>query len=73
MARILVQTNDRRTVLDEGGVQAADIHDQSAAGSLLDRLERAVCDAESRRFSTNARVRRLAVIVPTSGYREVGG
>ncbi len=72
MARIVVQTDDRRTVLDEGDVQVADISDEDSSRPLLHRLEQALRDAESRRFSRTRRVRRLVAIVPTS-YRDVNG
>ncbi len=71
MARILVQTNDRRTVLDEGDVQIADINDQESAAGLLDRLEHAIEDAERRRRRRSRPVRHLAAIVPVSDYRDV--
>lgn len=67
MARILVQTDDRRTILDEHDVQVADINDELVASRLLDRLERAIAVAERRRPT-----RRIAAIVPASDYREVG-
>ncbi len=67
MARILIQTNDRRTVLDEG-VQPEDVT-PDAAERLLGRIGRAVADAE--RGSHNPRFRRVGVIAPASDYREV--
>jgi hypothetical protein len=73
MARILVQTNDYRTVLDERDVQLADISDERSAGSLRDRLERAVQEAERRRVRRNQPLRRVAVIVPATDYRAVSG
>ncbi len=72
MARILVQTDDRRTVLDAGGVNVADINDRESASSLLDRLERAIQSAERRPGPASARCRRVASIVPVSDYRDVG-
>ena len=71
MARILVQTNDRRTVLDERNVQIADINDQTSASGLLDRLEHAIADAERRRGRRSPPVRHVAAIVPVSDYRDV--
>lgn len=73
MARILVQTNDYRTVLDESDVQLADINDEQVAGGLLDRVGRAVHDAECGRARPRRPVRRLAAIVPVSDYRVVRG
>jgi hypothetical protein len=70
MARILVHTNDRRTVLEEGNVQLQDINDQRTAVGLLDRLERAVHDADRRRVRPDRRVRRLAAILPACDYRD---
>jgi ArsR family metal-binding transcriptional regulator len=72
MARILVQTDDRRTVLDAGDVNLADINDRESASSLLDRLERAIQTAERRPGAARAGVRRVASIVPVSDYRDVG-
>jgi len=72
MARILVQTNDSRTVLEERNVQLADINDGESAAGLLDRLERAIQDAERRLDRRSPRVRHLAAIVPVSDYRDVG-
>jgi hypothetical protein len=71
MARILVQTNDCRTVLDERDVQATDIDDGRSAGTLLDRLGRAVRDAELD-TPTRTPIKRLAAILPASDYRAVG-
>jgi hypothetical protein len=68
MARILVQTDDRLTVLDEGGVNPADIGSE-AAQRLLGRIERAVEDADRRR--QRPRFKRLGVIAPASDYREI--
>jgi hypothetical protein len=68
MARILVQTNDYCTVLDERDVRLADIDGENAAGELLDRLERAIRDAESRRVRQSRPIRRRAAIVPARGY-----
>ena len=85
MARILVQTNDRRTILDEADVHPSSIRDEHVAGDLLGRLERAVTRAErasrTRRGDLNRRpgrslagerpVRRLLAIMPARDYREV--
>jgi len=72
VARILVQTDDRRTVLDAGDVKLADIGDRESASSLLDRLERAIQSAERRPGPAGHRCRRVASIVPVSDYRDVG-
>jgi hypothetical protein len=71
MARILVQTNDRRTVLDEGDVRPADISGRAAAARLLGRLERAVEDAERER--TQIQRTPVGAIAAASDYREVSG
>lgn len=73
MARILVQTDDYRTVLDERDVQLADINDQRSRGNLRDRLEVAVQDADRRPAKRRRPLRRLAVIIPVSDYRTVSG
>ncbi len=73
MARILVQTNDYRTVLDEADVELADITRPDADHGLLARLEHAVRDAETRRRRPRTGVRHLASIVPVSDYRDVRG
>ncbi len=73
MARIVVQTDNHRTVLEEDGVGVADISSEdSNGGGLLARLERALRDADTNRLARKAPVRRLAVLVPTS-YRDLGG
>jgi hypothetical protein len=71
MARILVQTNDSRTVLDERDVHRGDIVGQRSAQTLLDRLERAVEDADLERPQASP-VRHLATILPAKDYRAVG-
>jgi hypothetical protein len=71
MARILIQTNDRRTVLDERIVQSADLSDERSERTLLDRLKQAVDDVELG-APKRSRIRRLAAIVPASDYRCVG-
>ena len=68
MARILVQTDDRRTVLDEEGVNPSDVGSDTAQ-RLLGRIERAVQDADRSRRAP--RFRRLGVIAPASDYRQV--
>ena len=73
MARILVQTNDHLTVLDEADVELADMTRPDADRGLLARLEHAVRDAERRRRRPRAGVRHLASIVPVSDYRDVRG
>jgi hypothetical protein len=72
MARILVQTNDRQTVLDEGDVQLPDIRHEKSATALLDRLQHAVRAADARIAERRRPARRLAAIVPATDYREVG-
>jgi len=59
MARILVQTNDYRTVLDERYIKLADINE---CLGLLDRLEQAVKEAE--RPPTRRSFGRMAMIDP---------
>ncbi len=74
MARILVQTNDCLTVLDERHVRLADMHDSASPASLLTRLGRAIQDADSsppRR--TRAPARHATVVAAATDYREVSG
>ncbi|HEV2980243.1 MAG TPA: hypothetical protein VGX51_02325 [Solirubrobacteraceae bacterium] len=71
MARITVQTDDRRIVLEERDVHADQLRDEPSASHLRDRLSRAVQDAE-RPPVGRRRVRRLASIVPARDYRLVG-
>jgi hypothetical protein len=71
MARITVQTDDRRTVLEERDVQIDQIRDEPSASHLLDRLRRAVQDAE-RPPAIKRPVRRLVSIVPARDYKLVG-
>ena len=74
MARIQVQTDDCRTVLDELNVQLANINNEAAwCVELLDRLERAIQDSERRRGGSRRRVRHPAAIVPATDYRSVRG
>ena len=73
MARILVQTNDRRTILDAPNVEVADINDGELAADLLDRLEHAIVLADDGANRHGRTLRRLSAIVPLSDYRDVGG
>jgi hypothetical protein len=50
MARIVVETDDERLVLDERDIELADIRGESAI-QLLDRLECAIRDAERMRVT----------------------
>jgi hypothetical protein len=58
MARILVQTNDYRTVLDERHVRLADINECLC---LLDRLEQAVKEAERPPTRSSRRLTHMAM------------
>jgi hypothetical protein len=71
MARIVVQTDDHRTVLEERGVQLADVNDDRASGDLMARLRKAVGTAE--RTPARRPVKRLLTILPAADYREVSG
>ena len=71
MARIVVQTDDRRTVLEEPDVQLADVSDARTRLQLMGRLQAAVGDAERSR--PRRRVKRLLTILPAADYREVSG
>ncbi len=74
MARILVQTDNRRTVLEERSVDLAEIGDDAAAADLMSRLKRAVADAERPPATRpRPRVQHLAAIVPAMHYRDVCG
>ena len=68
MARILVRTNDYRTVLDERNVQLADINDESSNADLQ-RLRQAIRD--SARRPRNPSARHQVAILPTKGYLEL--
>jgi len=72
MARIVVQTDDRRTVLEEPDVQISDVSNARARLQLMGRLEAAVGDAERSRPRRRP-VKRLLTIVPAVDYREVSG
>jgi hypothetical protein len=72
MARILVQTDDRQTVLDECNVQLPDIDDERSAAVLFNRLQRAVRAADRRRAKRSRPARLVAAIVPATDYRDVG-
>ena len=72
MARIVVQTDDRRTVLEEPEVQVSDVSNARARLQLMGRLEAAVGDAERARPRRRP-VKRLLTIVPAVDYREVSG
>jgi predicted short-subunit dehydrogenase-like oxidoreductase (DUF2520 family) len=71
MARIVVQTDDHRTVLEERHVQLADVDDGQASVDLMARLRKAVKAAE--RTQPKRPVRRLLTILPAADYREVSG
>jgi len=71
MARIVVQTDDRRTVLEEPDVQVADVSDARTRLQLMGRLQAAVGDAERSR--PRRHVKRLLTILPAADYREVSG
>ena len=71
MARILVQTDDCRTILEERDVRAVDLDDEVASVPLLGRIERALHEAHDT--GARKRVRRLLSIVPAQDYREVHG
>lgn len=65
MARIVVQTNDYRTVLDERHVRLADINECLC---LLDRLEQAVKEAECPPTRSRRRMH-TAMMAPASDHR----
>ena len=71
MARILVQTDDRRTVLDERNVGLTDVADVHGATGLLDRLQAAIEHAERMRPKGARRPRRGSV-VSVAHYRDIG-
>ena len=71
MARIVVQTDHRRTVLEQPDVQVADISDARTRLQLMGRLQAAVGDAERSR--PRRQVKRLLTILPAADYREVSG
>lgn len=73
MARILVQSNDHRVVLDARNVRRAEIKAGESRGGLLDRLERAVRDADRDQTSSKRAPERLLAIVPVRGYLDVSG
>jgi hypothetical protein len=73
MARILVQTNDYRTVLDERNVQLADINDKAPNAELIQRLGRAIQDSERRPSRRSRSARHLVAIAPAKGYLELNG
>ncbi|HTQ69300.1 MAG TPA: hypothetical protein VMI13_11475 [Solirubrobacteraceae bacterium] len=72
MARIVVQTNDRQTVLEEPHVQLADVSDARSRLQLMGRLQTAVKTAENTR-PRRRQVKRLLTILPAADYREVSG
>ncbi len=72
MARIVVQTDDRRTVLEEPDVQLSDVSDARTRLQLMGRLQAAVTDAERSR-RPRRQVKRLLTILPATDYREVSG
>jgi len=72
VARILIQTDDRRTLLDEGDIEVADLHDAPLRSALFERIGRALQDAGGPPASRRPAARRVAVILPAVDYREVG-
>ena len=71
MARIVVQTDDRQTVLEEPDVQVSDVSDARTRLQLMGRLQAAVGTAERTR--PRRQVKRLLTILPAADYREVSG
>jgi hypothetical protein len=71
MARIVVQTDDHRTVLEERDVQLSDVSNARTRLQLMGRLQAAVGDAERSR--PRRQVKRLLTILPAADYREVSG
>jgi hypothetical protein len=71
MARILVQTNDYRTVLDERNVQLADINDETSNADLLERLRQAIRDSARRRRPRSPSARHQVAVLPAKGYLEL--
>ncbi len=72
MARIVVQTDDRQTVLEEPDVQVSDVSNARTRLQLMGRLQTAVGDAERSR-PRRRQVKRLLTILPAADYREVSG
>ena len=82
MARIVVETSDRQTLLEEGDVGLADFRDRTSPNSLTGRVEAAPRGDDRRpRISNRNRnegfvappqARRLVALVPTS-YLDIGG
>jgi len=68
MARILVQTNDHRTVLDERHVRLADINECLC---LLDRLEQAVKEAERPPTRSRRHFGHVPMVAPASEGRAI--
>jgi hypothetical protein len=73
MARILVQSNDHRIVLDARNVTHAEIKADVSPGGLFDRLERAIRDADRGQPLRKRAPERHRAIVPVRGYLEVSG
>ena len=72
MARILVQTDNQRTVLlDEREVRPEHLNDRHSAAQLLERLEWAIRDAESRRVGPAPR--RRAPRLPIKAFETARG
>ena len=64
MARIVVQADDERTVLlDEKDVRPTLLYDEHSVAQLLERLERAIRDAERRRVGASRRRKKPAGIL----------
>ncbi len=72
MARIVVQTDDRQTVLEEPDIQVSDVSNARTRLQLMGRLQAAVGDAERSR-PRRRKVKRLLTILPAADYREVSG
>jgi hypothetical protein len=71
MPRTPGQTNDYKTALDEPYLEASDISNGRSVPNTLDRVELAICNAESFRIRRSERMRRRTVTVPASDYRKV--
>jgi len=71
MARIIVQSDDGRSVLlDEKALGSKHLDDAHSAAQLLERLRWAIADAEARAHAAARRRRRRAVILPRQSALE---
>ena len=71
MARILIQTNDCRTVFDERDVSLTEINGERSRNGLVERIGHAIREAEKGRYAGPPSVGGVLAVSPVRGYLEL--